>query len=297
MLTNMNPKILGSFLIGFALVAGSYTISNFGQPTAHLPALALESKAPARVAITVTDKDDNGVEDWRDQFFTIEPITLNEANASEYTTPTTLTGRLSISLLENVVRSKNAGPFGRGDDVVIDETLSVYTDEARDRLYEVKDVEIIEQWDETVIKNYANTMAGIVLNVNVTPKENEVGIFNDIVTRGDTKRMAELIEILNGYKSILEQSATVPVPSIFVKEHLDILNTYNAIYNDILAMTKVSEDPALALIRLKRYQEDAIGLNLAMQNMNNSLKPYSQLFSASDPALFFTSFDANNQQP
>jgi hypothetical protein len=40
-----NQKILGAFIVGFALVAGSYTISNFG----------------AKSAPTVTEKSDNDV--------------------------------------------------------------------------------------------------------------------------------------------------------------------------------------------------------------------------------------------
>lgn len=291
-----NQKIMGACVIGLALIAGAYTVVHFGQYTPPTAAVAV-SQAPTRVAVSVKDNDQNGIEDWRDTFLTVAPVVLNDAATSTYTLPTTITGMLSINMFQAIVRAKSAGPFGKSQADVIKNSVDSLTEQTRDSLYGVRDVTIIQQWTENDVKNYANVMAGIIINTNVTPKENEIDILNDIVTGGQSGRMGELVEIANGYTSILDQSLLVPVPATFIKQHLDLINTYSAVQKDVLAMTKHAEDPALTLVRLKRYQDDALGLKLALENMNDSLLPYTKLFSKSDPALFFSEFDPGNKLP
>lgn len=289
-----NQKIIGACAIGVALIGGAYTIANFGKQK-QLPAAAEYAKAAPRSAVKVEDKDGNGIEDWRDQFFPSEPVVLNEAASSTYELPTTITGMLGINLLQNIIHAKNAGPFGKAQDQVVAESVNSLAEAANDKIYDVKDISIIEAWTEEDVKNYANTMGGIVINTNIKPKDNETDILNDIVTRGNTARRGELEEIANGYKTIFNSSVSVPVPAILVKQHLDLINTYNAIGQDVAAMLLTDEDPALALIRLKRYPDDATGLNLALQNMNTSLQPYAKLFGSGDSAIFFSDFNPANQ--
>lgn len=293
MFGELNQKIVGAFVIGIALVAGAYTTANFGKQTHSL--VQTSAKAPARVAVAIEDKDGNGIEDWRDVFTPAKVVLLDEAASSTYTLPTTLTGRMSIDLLQNIVRAKNAGPFGGTREEVIANSVEAIVQETSDKIFDVKDISIIDQWTDEDIKNYANTMAGIVINTNVRPKNNEIDILDDIVTRGNIARKGELKEIADGYFSILNKSLAVPVPALFVKQHLDLINTYNAVGRDVAGMLLTEEDPTVALVRLKRYSEDASGLYLAMQNMNSSLKPYSRLFSQSDPAIFFSEFNPDNQ--
>ncbi len=285
MFGELNQKIVGACVIGVALVAGAYTTANFGKQTPS--PIQTSAKAPARVIVAVEDKDGNGIEDWRDVFTPAKVVLLNEAATSTYTLPTTVTGRMSIDLLQNIVYAKNAGPFGSSRDEVIARSVESIVQETSDKLYDVKDISIIEQWTETDIKNYANTMGGIVINTNVKPKDNEIDILNDIVTRGNVARRQELVDIATGYRSILNKSVEVPVPAFLVKEHLDLINTYNAVGNDVAAMLLTEEDPTVALVRLKRYLEDAQGLSLALQNMNAALKPYAKLFTQNDPAVLF----------
>ncbi len=61
-----NPKVLGAFLVGFAIVAGTYVYATFGKPrlTAPQQAATVAEAAPTRVFIPVTDNDIDGVEDW-----------------------------------------------------------------------------------------------------------------------------------------------------------------------------------------------------------------------------------------
>lgn len=296
MLAGLNPKILGSIIIGVAIVAGTYTVANFGESRMRAPAAVIESQAPARVAIAVTDKDSNGIEDWRDQLVPTPAAVVITQASSTYELPTTLTGRMSIQLLENYLQSKNNGPFGNTNEELVSEAIETLSDGSKQDLYDTPDITILETWTDEDVKNYANTMAGAVISNNVKDVDLEVNILYDALVRGNTERLDELKIISDIYKRTLEDSIAVPVPAHFAKYHLDLINSYNALQQDIEVFSQATNDPALALVRFKRYQDDALALRLSLQNMYLALSPYSDLFSNSDPALFFSQFSPNNNQ-
>ena len=84
------------------------------------------------------------------------------------------------------------------------------------------------------------------------------------------------------------------MPRQFLKTHLDLINTYEALHKDINAMTLSLEDPAIALLRIKRYEDDALGFTIALENMYAALEEHAALFSASDAALLFSNFNPDN---
>jgi hypothetical protein len=288
-----NQKILGAFVIGLAMVAGAYIVSNFAIPGVSQPSAVQGSQTPIRTAIAVSDDNQNGIEDWRDAFVTAGPIVISDTNAS-YTPPTTVTGRLGITFFEEIIRGQNYGPFGRTEEEIITDTVNELSKETNQILYGINDVSILETWNDEEIKNYANTMAGIIVRNNKEGMDNELIILNDIMLRNKTERVAELEVIASVYKSMRDESLLVPVPRQFLKQHLDLINTYEAIHKDVSAMTLGLSDPAVALLRIKRYEEDALGFKLALENMYRAIEPYSGLFSSNDAATYFAVFNPNN---
>ncbi len=285
----ISPKIIGSTLIGFALVAGAYLMSDFNKRELTVPVAQLATSTPQRVAIAVTDTDNNGIEDWRDEFVTTAPIILNEST-STYSLPDTLTGKMSISFMENVIRSKTYGPFGRTEDEVINSTIKNLASETEISLYDTPDISIMTEWDDADIRNYANTVASVILN-NSIESEGELNILYDILQTNDQTRIPELEAVATVYQNYRDDTLKVPVPAFLAKEHLDLINSYHAIQQDIAAMAVVFDDPAVSLLRLKRYQDDATGLGLSLQNMYFALEPYARLVTADDPATLFVLFN------
>ncbi len=287
----MNQKTLGAFVIGVGLVAGTYTYVNFGEPRKSYP-LAQEA-APIRSAITVTDTDNNGIEDWRDVFTTAEPVMIGEPSAS-YTPPTTVTGRLGISFFEDYVRSKNYGPFGQNPDELIIAAVNELARGTEQKLYGISDISVMQEWQDVDIKNYGNVMGGSIIQNSKQDGVGEINILSDVIDNQAADRIPELSLIAGFYKSMRNEALAAPVPAQFMKEHLDLINTYEAIYQDISAMTHSLDDPAVSLLRLKRYQEDVLGLELALQNMYAVLEPHAALFTANDEAVIFGTFNPNN---
>lgn len=292
----INPKIVGATIIGFALVGGAYTVSSLTNPrTASQPA-AIGATAPERIAIAVVDEDKNGIEDWRDDFVTTEPIVLNYSSSTPYEQPTTLTGQMSIQFFEDIVRSKNYGPFGKSEEEVVHYTVNNLAEQTNIELYDTPDIDIMTDWNDADIRNYANTLATVIINNNLPGMKGEISTLKEILDTGDTSRISDLEKIAGAYKNFRDDSLKIPVPAFLAKQHLDLINTYNAIYADITAMSLALNDPVVTLLHLKRYQDDAAGLGLALQNMYFGLEPYAHLATPEDPAVLFVAFSPDFQR-
>lgn len=290
-----NSRVVGAIVVGFALVFGAYTISNFGKSNFVVqPASVLDSNSTARVAIAVVDNDENGIEDWRDDFVIATPIVLDKAE-SDYVPPDTLTGQMSISFMEEIIRSRGYGPFGSSKEEIIKGTVDTLGKETNISLYDTKDIIILEGWTDENVITYANTAALVMINNSVPDLESELYILNDILRNENTDREIELKTLATVYKNYREGMLQTPVPGFLVKEHLDLINTFHALYNDIDAMTKALSDPAVTLLRLKRYEDDALGMAYALNNMYEALESHASLFTTDDPALLFTAFNINYQ--
>lgn len=293
----LNSRIIGASAIGFALVLGAYTLSDFGAaPELQQPAAATAAmEPPPRVSIAVTDEDQNGIEDWRDEFITTEPIVLTNSDSEPYTPPDTLTGQMGIDFMQGIIRAQGYGPFSRSQEEVIDDTVNQLTTVTEHELYDTPDIIIMDSWDDEDIRNYANTMAAILYRHSVPDLDHELNILHAIVREGETDRMDEIETLADVYTGYRDDSLQVPVPAIFAKEHLDLINTYNAIQSDLAAMTLADADPAQTLLRLKRYEDDADGLWFALQNLYLALEPHASLFTVDDPAALFVAYSPTLQ--
>ena len=274
----INPKIVGSTVIGFALIAGAYTISNFGEPRRTFePASVHSAISTERVAIEVVDSNNDGIEDWRDDFITTKTLFLDQAT-STYTPPTTLTGKTSINFMESLIRGRGYGPFGSSDEEIIQNTVDTLAETVKTKLYDTPDIILMKDWDTQDVVNYGNTVAATLINNSEKDHEFELEILQDIIVNNNLSRVEELKSLVEVYRGYRDDTLKIPVPELFVKEHLDLINTYQAILADIEAMVVVVEDPIVTLLHLKRYEDDATGLAYALQNMYLALEPYSEHF-------------------
>jgi hypothetical protein len=207
-----------------------------------------------------------------------------------YVPPTTLTGRLGENFIESYLLTKTQGTFGRSTDELVSDTVDVLAAETAHKLYSARQLEIMDDWENEDIVNYANTAALAITNNNVVLEQGELFILYDALQTEDPQGIAELQLISAAYAGMRDDMLQTPVPRTFVKEHLDLINTYHALHKDVEAMAITLEDPAFALMRLKRYEDDALGLQYALQNMYRALLPYSSLVTNDDPAVLFAIF-------
>ncbi|MEZ4194887.1 MAG: hypothetical protein R3B53_00605 [Candidatus Paceibacterota bacterium] len=291
-----NPKVIGAFLVGFAMVAGAYLANNFGEPRVGLPSvpLAVADTAPARVFIPTSDQNADGLEDWRDQFISAPAVNLAEGDVEEvYTPPTTLTGQLGVSIMEGLITVKGAGSLGKSEEMVVSDAIKQLERVATaDIIYDVRDIIISEDYSDETIRSYGNALANILITESAPDMRNELVILRDYLESGKAEDLADLKKLASVYKNYRDATLNTPVPKIFVKEHLDLINVYNALYTDLDTMTKASEDPMLPYVRLKRYEDDVNGMALAMTNIYDALVPYARVFRMNDSVMMFANLNA-----
>lgn len=287
--SSFSPKIIGSVIIGFAMIAGAYVLTNFGESTASQPANIQAAKPAERVAIVVTDEDNNGIEDWRDEFLDTKSIVVAET-VGEYVPPETLTGRTGIQMVENIAQARMSGLFGATNQEIVDGTVDALINETKLELYDIEDIDIMLEWEDSDIVNYANTLAVTMIDNSNSDLGYELDILHDITRRGKTERIDELKQLVEVYRGYRDDALKVPVPEIFAKEHLDLINTYHSVWQDLDAMLLALEDPIVTLLHVNRYQDDALGLAYALENLYLALEPHAGLFTVEDPAVLFVFF-------
>lgn len=294
-----NPKVVGSFLIGFALVAGSYTVSNFGKEATYTPhnlvsPLYVTAAQPEpRAYIAVNDADNNGIEDWREEFTSIEPIILPAVSSStEFVMPNTITDQIGVQFFESILRAKTSEGVGPTEQDVIKTTAERLTGTAGDILIGASDITVIPSSPEA-IRTYANTVAQILTNNNVAGSEGELEILDKALRLESKTELEKLEPLIAMYRNLRDQTIATPVPQPFIKEHLDLINVYHALYKNLLDMKLIFDDPVVALMRIQRYQDDATGLANALLNMYTALVPHANLFTIDDPAILFVTFAPN----
>lgn len=291
----INQKILGAFVVGFALVFGAYTLSNFNVPsidTNNEPLYGLAAAAIIdRTYVPVVDKDGNGIEDWQEEFVNSTPLILDPTMAGpvQYTPPESVTDTIGIQLFQNFLQAKGRGNVGPTTDQVVTDTAELLRSTAvQDYIYRADQIQVINR-DDLAIGTYANTLGQILINNNVTG-EGELEIIDRALRTENTTELDKLEPIIIMYKNLRDQTLATPVPAGFEKQHLDLVNVYQAVYSTLKGMEQAFSDPVIALLRVQRYQDDASGLGIALQNMYTALRPYAPLFSERDPAFVFLAF-------
>lgn len=296
--SQVSPKVVGATIIGFALVAGAYVASNFGESnfnSQQQPAnLQAAETTTIRTAIVVTDTDHNGIEDWRDEFVKNETIVLDK-ETDDYSTPTTLSGQTGIHLMEGILSARTYGPLGRTNEEIIDGTVNSLITQTKIAAYDSTEISIMTEWGEQDIVNYANTAAATIYRHSNPELEHEMDILFEVTRNGKTEKLSELAAIRDIYKGYLDDTLQIPVPKILAKPHLDLINTYQAIYEDLDGMTHTIDDPLVALMHINRYQDDTVGLAMALRNMYEALEPYAEFFTPEDPAVLFVVFSEGYQ--
>lgn len=248
---NVNPRIIAASLVGLGLVGGAYWLSLYRSPASTI---ASSSKEPAaRTFIKVADQDNDGLPDWQNTL-NIPTIRL-DATSSEMTKTAALTAELA---------ARTSGT-GTASSAILADIGSDLAQAARDEQYTSRDISVTADNSATALRLYGNQVAAIALN-NAPPHgtEDELTILNRALVRNDPAIVAELKPTIDSYNGMIEDMLQVNVPSAMVREHLALLNVYQALENDIAAFELVFTDALPAMVRFRRYQADAEALYVAL---------------------------------
>lgn len=295
MVSNSKSRVIGAFIVGFAIVAGAYVYNSLTPTIVPSVQSATVAQVPARVFIATNDDNKNGLEDWREQFVENSPVISLDENGEEYTPPETLTGQVGIAFFQSIVTAKGTEGFGRSKEQIIKDTAETISKYGADTIFDIKDIVTKDDNSAEAIRAYANAAADAIIVNDVPGSRDELAILKELLSTENEQGIAELKAIAQTYQKTRDDTLKLSVPSKLANEHLDLINVYHALANDLEAMAKVLDDPMLSLVRIKRYKDDAEGLALALQNMYAGIKPYTSSFVTNDSALMFFVFNPKPQ--
>lgn len=299
-----NQKITGAFVVGLALVFGAYTLSNFGFKSTPSTmnenqlaktdpdVYAVVSKQSARAYMAVADADQNGIEDWQEEFVPATPVIIDSTSTAvaSFDLPKTVTDQVGIQLFQSTLRAKGLGAVGPTKSQVVTETADILRNTTlKDVIYDASSI-IVTENSPTNIRSYGNAIGQILISNNIPGSEGELTIMQRALQTENPDQLEKLEPIIAMYKNMRDQTLATPVPRGFEKQHLDLINVYQAMYASLDGMKLAFADPVVALLRIKRYQDDAAGLGNALRNTYLALIPYAKLFSKDDPAFVLIAF-------
>lgn len=273
----MNWRIGLAFLLGVVLVSVAFVISRNrteftnsidGQP----------DNLPIRSFIAVTDQDKDSIPDWQNSF---DISTINLDNTATY--PVTKTTSLAVDLALRSLNSEES----RSDETMAEIGINLAKSNL-DKQYTKNDILVSEDNSSYALRNYGNQVANIAIkNAPPAGTENELMVLNRAFLHDDSETLAGLDPTIVSYEKMLEEMLNTPVPSSLVREHLSLINVYQAILNNVKAFRNVFDDALPAMTRFRRYQADAEALYWAISNLYLKLHENGIQWTKADTASRF----------
>ena len=282
-------EILVALVVGFILVTGSFYVSASNEVVEG--EISVAPKPPERTYIPVRDENNNGISDWSEEFLADRAMIVDSIDPEEgYIPPSTLTERFSIEFFQTYLYNKGLGEaLGTKEELAV-QAVEALKQEATDVVYTIDDIVIDTANDQAALHRYGNNIAQIVMD-NSQPVEgnlSEMDILERAIDTDNPERLKDLDPIIEAYRGYFEATKALPVPPSLVQQHLDLVNVYNAILKDLLAMRLMYEDPLLGLVRMKRYNDDIAGLVYVYYNIDRALRREGIEYEEDEPGAIFS---------
>ena len=287
-MVDSQKRIAGAFLVGAFIVASAFFISRTVQSGQAQGALVVQPME--RSPIEITDSNQDGIPDWQDAISNTEPIVVPTAT-STYTEPTTVTGKFGVSFFEKYIRSNAFGIFGDSKEELVANATKELVKNSEDILFTKDNLTVFSSTDVPSLQMYGNHVATVLIS-HPNEGENEALILQDALRYNKPEKLEELKPIAKAYTDMVQEIIQTPVPSSYVQLHLNLANALNAVREDVNGMQKVNEDALYTFVRMKRYQDDVLGLSKAIEALFDTLYFTDNVrFNANDATLKLMQFE------
>ena len=294
-------RIGGSLVLAVLLIGTAFVLKNSGpEKIAADNSVIAVTDNPIKQYVQTADTDGDGIRDWEEELRGTDPLVPNEratTTENEFTfnqsdeafePPETLTDQFALNFFEDFVRARGSEPLSAtAQQALVTDAADSIANSVRDPLYTRADISISSENTLDTIRRYGNAVGKIIQSHTVT--ENEMVVLQRAMTTEDPEELKALAPIRQAYRGMIEEMLAVSAPSSVVEEHLDLINTFVLIENDIKAFEQVFDDPLLTLAYINRYPDDATGLYYAVDNMRTAFEQAGIVYTADESGIFFFS--------
>ncbi len=270
-ITTKQKRILVAILLGAIIVTAAILLKTDTQTkTNETQEVAVVNNVIKRKPIKTLDGNNNGVPDWQETIIKNEALQVASAT-STYEAPDTLTEKFALDFFQDMVNSKQYGAFGADTEELVQKASNELAQEAQDELITQKDINISSNNSIKALNQYGEAVARIIFIYEETTSESEISVLEKALRSKNPESLKVLEKKITYYENILRETKKLHTPSLLTYEHLRLLNSYQAILNDIKAMKDAFDDPMKALLRIKRYKDDVQGLNQSIIDVYTTL--------------------------
>ncbi len=287
-------RIITSLVFGLLIVAGAVFMRHpvAADTDVEDPRLFV-AQVPLREYQEPVDSDGDGLRDWLEELTGTDPNVNDAARIASSTASTSVatdteTAKFAISFFEEFITQHKGKKLTDAEkQAIVAKSTKEFRALNTDTLYTRANITI----EDGSVRDYGNAVGTAILSHNEKSKdvEHELVILGHALERDDRSLMAPMSVIRENYEGMTEAVKNVPVPPEAIDAHLALLNSLQAITTDIVAFEKVFDDPLIAFLRIKRYQDDVNGLATSIEMIRGLLEQNNIVYTNLDAGqLFFT---------
>lgn len=284
-----------SLVIGVALISSAYFLRDNVSAGENNQAVVVAGD-PLRTYQETTDTDGDGIRDWQEELEGTDKYTPNEPKTRAITEnfkAETATDKFAVDFFSQYL-------LKRGSDGAI--TPSEFQSVVNAGASEIKslntntilgrnDIVIGDDDSFAAIREYGNQVGAAIVINGKTEKgsKSELEIVNQALKEENRDLLTGLGPIETGYVGIVRDIKATVVPPSLVDEHLLLLNTFVALRDNVAGMKLLFDDPIVAFVRVKRYQDDANALYTAIENLRRVFETANIVYEKTEAGTFFFS--------
>lgn len=218
---------------------------------------------------------------------TEETITALKEGGNNFENLTT-TDQVSRELILQYINTKKAGvELTEAEKQAITDKALSYLPEFTFKTYSQKDILSTPAKDPESLRIYANNVAKIILDNLGTKTESVDTIIADADNIVDDATLNEEIQVIfQRFDPLIEKNKKsisdllkIKVPEIFIQEHLQLLNSFEEIYEKLGLMQKSANDFIIVIMLRRGYYLSVEKLATSLQKMTEALIASQVTFS------------------
>lgn len=254
---------------------------------------------PLRTYQETKDSDNDGLRDWFEALTGTDP-NENDAEkpgaslASPTSTPfvaDTQTDKFAVSFMETMLEANRQGLTDAERAKIVDGSLRQFKALNQDTLYARTDIQIIEDSSDETIRTYGNDAATPIVVYGDNPEkiETELVLLGTALAEDDASYLTDLATIEDRYGKMVADLLKVPVPEPLIDDHLLLINSLQAMKDDVTAFKNTFDDPLMSYVRFKRYTSDVAGFSKAVEGVRSRLERSRVVYQNTEMGGFFFS--------
>ncbi len=248
---------------------------------------------------TNADTDEDGIGDFQEVENRKKAVDEAPAAVLSGTDPanppsaTELAGRILIS---QFLAAKEAGVPLKEDSIALAGQIALGTTNL-ERTYPIatiNDLTIIPGTMTT--KEYGNGIGAALMNTSGTPAPSELYVMLTYIQTPDSEKFQkDMADVIERYDMTIDRFLALGISSDRTDTHLALTNALIAVRTDLVDLSKVGDNPLMAITALDAYQRDSSLMTGLFEKLRASLLHSDATFAPGEPGYVF--INATTTQP